>query len=209
MNKALLQFESNLRSARQLGVIYLAFADRVTGAINLDELLRAELVLAVSALDCYIHDILRIGMTRGFSASGGEPNAYMNFSVSLGFAKRLAASTTEPERALLVEEEIRRLHAFRTFQNADSISQALALIGMKGLWDTVGATLSMSSSEVRTRLDIVVDRRNRIAHESDIDPTMGLGTKYPIDYPMVHDAVEFVNSVVQAIQSSVIREAVF
>jgi hypothetical protein len=47
---------------KQLGVIYLAFADKVTEAISLDELLRAELVLAVGALDCYVHDLVRIGM---------------------------------------------------------------------------------------------------------------------------------------------------
>jgi len=209
MNRAIQQFEINFQSARQLGVIYSAFSEKVTDAIKLDELLRAELVLAVSALDCYVHDILRIGMTKGFATPGGEPNAFLSFGVSLGFAKRLVASATECERASLVEEEIRRLHGFRTFQNADSISQALSLIGIKAVWDKVGAALSIPSSDARTRLDIIVDRRNRIAHESDIDPTMGLGTKYPIDYPMVYEALEFLASTVHAIQSTVVAEAVF
>ena len=92
-------------------------------------------------------------------------------------------------------------------RTADSISQALTLIGIKGLWDKVGAALSIPASDARTRLNIIVDRRNRIAHESDIDPTMGLGTKYPIDYPMMHEAVEFLNSVVHVIHATVIAEA--
>ncbi|MBC5795399.1 hypothetical protein H5968_09610 [Sphaerospermopsis sp. LEGE 00249] len=32
-------------------------------------------------------------------------------------------------------------------------------------------------------------RRNKIAHEADIDPTFGLGNRWPIDELMVGDAV--------------------
>lgn len=148
-------------------------------------------------------------MTKCFLAVGGEPNAYLNFGVSLGLAKRIVAEASEPVRLALVEEEIRRLHGFRTFQNAENISQALALIGVKSIWDKVGISLSISSSDVRTRLDIIVDRRNRIAHESDIDPTMGIGMKYAIDHPMVQQAIDFLERMVKAVHSTVISEISF
>jgi hypothetical protein len=67
----------------------------------------------------------------------------------------------------------------------------------------------MSSTDVRTRLDVIVDRRNRIAHEGDIDPTMGIGEKYPIDFPTVQQAVDFLDSLVHAIQSVAIAEVAF
>jgi hypothetical protein len=51
MNRAIQQFQTNVQSAKQLGVIYQAFAGKVTQAISLEELLRAEIVLGVSALD--------------------------------------------------------------------------------------------------------------------------------------------------------------
>jgi hypothetical protein len=209
MIRALKQFDVNVLSARQLGIIFLAFSDKVTEAICLDELLRAELVWAVSALDCYVHDVVRIGMTQAFDAGSGEPNAYLNFGVSLGFVKRLLTSVSEPDRLALFDQEIRRVHGFKTFQNADSISQALSLIGLKSIWDKVGNTLCMSSTDVRTRLDVIVDRRNRIAHEGDIDPTMGIGEKYPIDFPTVQQAVDFLDSLVHAIQSVAIAEVAF
>ncbi len=206
MHRAIEQFELNLQSASQLGLIYSAFVEKVTAAINLDELLRAELVLAVGAVDCYVHDVVRIGMTRFFAVTSNEPSAYLNCAVSLGFAKRIA-TTPESDRCALVEEEIRRLHGFKTFQNADNISQALALIGVQGIWDKVGRTLSLPSFDVKRRLDIIVDRRNRIAHESDIDPTSGIGTKYPIDYPTIHQVIEFLDRMVRAIHSTVLSEA--
>lgn len=207
MHRAIEQFDLNLQSARQLGLIHQALVEKVTEAINLDELLRAELVLAVSALDCYIHDIVRIGMTHFFTVTSGESNAYRHFGVSLGFAKRIAICS-ESDRSALVEEEIRRIHGFRTFQNADKISQAFALIGIQAIWDKVGESVSMPPTDVKRRLDIIVDRRNRIAHESDIDPTMGIGTKYPIDYPMICQSVEFLERIVRAIHSLVGSEIV-
>ena len=206
MNTALQQFTLNLQSAAQLGIIYLAFADKVTEAIKLDELLRAELVLAVSAVDCYIHDVVRTEMKRRFKEGGNEPKAYLNFQVSLGSVKQIVTETSDTVRLTLLEQEIRRLHAFRTFQSADNISQALALIGVTAIWDKVGNSLRIPPPDVRARLAIIVDRRNRIAHESDIDPAMGMGTKYPIDHPMVQQAVQFLNDMVHAIHSIVVSE---
>ena len=209
MHRALQQFDINLQSARQLGIVYSAFYDKVTEAIFLEELLRAEMVLAVSALDCYVHDIVRIGMTRAFNASSGEPNAFLEFGVSFSFVKSLLAATSVADKTALVDQEVRRLHGFRTFQVADNISQALSLIGVKSIWDKVGLSLRMSSSDVRTRLNVIIDRRNRIAHEGDIDPAMGIGMKYPIDFTMVKQAVDFLESIVHAIHTTVITEVTF
>ena len=206
MNRALQQYEVNIQSARQLGIIYEAFFDKVTEAICLDELLRAELVLAVSALDCYIHDLVRIGMTRAFTATSGEPGAFLNFGVSLGFVKNLLNCVSEPDKLALVDHEIRRLHGFKTFQNADNISQSLSLIGVKGIWDKIGNVIGMPAADAKTRLNIIVDRRNRISHEGDIDPTMGIGVKYPIDFNMARTAIDFLDSIVRSIQGVVLAE---
>ena len=209
MNRAIQQFKANLESVNQLGVIYLAFVDKVTEAICLDELLRAELVLAVGALDCYIHDLVRTGMGAAFKAERGEPDAYLNFGVSLDFVKKLRSATSEDDRLSLFEQEIRRLHGFRTFQTAENISQALSHIGIKAIWDKVGNILGMNSADVRTQLNLIVDRRNRIAHESDIDPSLGIGNKYPIDFLLVDSAVGFLDSVVHAVHQTAQAEVVF
>jgi len=115
MNRALQQFEINLEGTRQLGVIYMAFSDKVTEAIKLEELLRAEVVLAVSALDCYVHDIVRIGMGRAFNASSGEPNAFLSFGVTFAFVKSFLTATSLIEKTALVDQEIRRAHGSKRF----------------------------------------------------------------------------------------------
>jgi hypothetical protein len=209
LNRAIQQFETNLEGLKQLGAIYLAFVEKVTQVISLDELLRAELVLAVGALDCYVHDLVRIGMGGFFKTGKGESNAYLNFGVSLDFMKKLLLASSGSEKLSLFEQEIRRLHAYRTFQTAENISQALSFIGIKTIWDKVGAILGMNSSDVRTRLDLIVDRRNRIVHESDVDPSLGIGNKYPIDFPLVDSAVRFLNSVAYAIHQIAQAEVIF
>ena len=209
MKRALQQFEVNLQSARQLGILYSAFAPQVTEAIQLEELLRAEIVLTVSALDCYVHDVVRIGMGHAFNVVAGEPNAFLEFGVSFRFVKGLLAAMSSTDRSALVDQEIRRVHGFKTFQSAEKISQALSLIGLASVWDRVGASLSMTSSDVKTRLNIIIDRRNRIAHEGDIDPAMGIGMKYPIDFTTTKNAVDFVDDVIRAIHAIALAEITF
>ena len=188
MHRAVRQFEVNIESARQLGIVQQAFEDKVTGAIPLDELLRAEIVLGVSALDCYIHDIVRIRMTSVLAQPGGESNAFLNCSVSLDFVKKVLRATTAADRAALFEQEVRRVHGFRTFQRAASISEALSLAGVQSLWDKVASHLGRRADDVKRELDLVIERRNRIAHEGDIDPSAGFALKYPIDFATVQAA---------------------
>ncbi|MDE5122675.1 MAG: hypothetical protein O4965_22525 [Trichodesmium sp. St19_bin1] len=45
----------------------------------------------------------------------------------------------------------------------------------------------------------MVERRNKIAHEADIDPSYNIGERWPIDEDMVNDAVNFIEGVVHSI----------
>ena len=207
MNRALANFEVNIASARQLGVIYEAFASDLTQAVPLDELLRAEIVLVVSALDCYVHDIVRIRMAAVLSDPTSQSNAFLTFGVSLEFVTKALRAVGAADQTVLFEQEIRRLHGFKTFQKASAISEALSLVGVQQLWVQVGAELGMQSRDVQTQLDLIIDRRNRIAHEGDIDPTAGFALKYPIDLATTRGAADFIQDVVLAIQHIVTASA--
>jgi hypothetical protein len=193
MDEAIRQFETNLSSARQLGLIHASLAGRVTRAIRLEELLRAELVLVVAALDCLVHDLVRAGMTRSFRFAAQKPVAYRSFRVSLDVVDQLVRAGDLASQVALLDQEIRRLHGFQTFQRAEHITQALALLGMRGVWEKTARPLGMPSAQVKAQLNLIVDRRNRIVHESDIDPTLGIGEKYPIDRMLVDVAVTFID----------------
>ncbi|MFO5493392.1 MAG: HEPN domain-containing protein [Cuspidothrix sp.] len=75
-------------------------------------------------------------------------------------------------------------------------------ISNKKLWDEIAIKISgnvKQANQIKQQLILIVDRRNKIAHQADIDPTLGLGNRWNIDELMVSDAVNFIEQVVENI----------
>ena len=70
-----------------------------------------------------------------------------------------------------LENEIREKHSYKTFQKPDKIAEAIRLISDKQLWIEVGAKINKPAKDIKQELSLIVERRNKIAHEADIDPT--------------------------------------
>jgi hypothetical protein len=70
------------------------------------------------------------------------------------------------------------------------------------LWKRVGLILNMESKEVQRQLELIVTRRNQIAHEADLDPT-NPGIRFPIREGDVVDSLDFIERVVIAIDQVV------
>ena len=62
MNSALAQFELNAQRAHTLTAIHNVLGSRTTRALDTSDILRSALVLAVSALDQYVHEVVRLGV---------------------------------------------------------------------------------------------------------------------------------------------------
>jgi hypothetical protein len=88
---------------------------------------------------------------------------------------------------------------YQSFQQPDKIADAIRLISDKKLWDEVATNLNISARDVKQQLSAIVDRRNKIAHEADIDPTFAIGGRWNIDEIMVNDAVDFIEQLVESI----------
>lgn len=83
MQRALSQFENNLLYIRELDVLYLHLSGTLTPIVDLSDILRAELVYLVSALDKLIHELVRIGMIEIFNNQRSPTNKSNSFSISL------------------------------------------------------------------------------------------------------------------------------
>ena len=97
-----------------------------------------------------------------------------------------------------IDEEIRSYHSFRSFQTPDNIASAIRLVSEVSLWPQVADRMGVSSEDVRERLRLIVDRRNKIAHEADMSPFLH-EDRLPIDRQMVTSSVDFLEQVVEAI----------
>lgn len=245
MLSALDQFRISIARVRDLISIHNSVKAQSTPALDLSDILRAALVLTVSALDYYIHEVVTLGMLEIHKGQRSEPNpppnssqsAFSRFQVSLGGSRQerliamdiaawleneiqqsqgsLFLQQSHTVSALLplisssvlnrlnnvswLEDEIRERLGYQSFQQPDKIADAIRLISDKKLWDEVAVKLSISAKDVKQQLSAIVDRRNKIAHEADIDPTFGIGSRWYIDETLVSNAVDFIEQVVESI----------
>ena len=189
------QFRVNIARVRNLGVIYNALNGQTIAAIDFSDILRSELVMGVSALDYYIHEIVRIGMLEVYRGTRPETSAFLRFQISL---ERVRQALSTPTSDAWFENEIRERHSWRSFQQADHIADAIRLISDISLWEQVSNHLEMPAQDVKEQLNFIVDRRNKIVHEADMDPTP-YDTRWPIDEVLVDDAINFIEQIAQTI----------
>ncbi|WP_395665671.1 HEPN domain-containing protein [Methylocella sp.] len=191
MRSAIEQLKINISRVRHLGGLFDVFSLKTTKAIDATDILRAQYVLSVSALDQYIHEITRIGMLEIFDEIRPSCKRFSNFRVSLEFLNNDKSGT--PLRSRL-EAEIRNQHSYKSFQHPDKIADAVRLFSDVSLWAAVAKRMGHNEKDIKARMILIVERRNKIAHEADLDPTYP-NTRWPISSKMVSDVAEFIETV--------------
>lgn len=199
MQVAIEQFRTNLLRVKNLGSIAEAVDSQTTPVLDLSDILRAELVFAVSALDQFVHEVVRLGMLDAYRGNRPRTRSFLAFQVSLG---RVLDVLDAGNGEQWLDDEIRTRNGYRSFQTPDNIADAVRLVSEVQLWNEIASRMSMSSQEVRERLQLIVDRRNRIAHEADANPSP-YEDRFLIDRQMVADAVDFIESVAESMYSAI------
>lgn len=196
---ALSRFEQNLGRASEMIDLEQSVGRITTSAVDLSDLLRSALVAGVSALDFFVHEYVREGMLNIYTGSRPPTDAYNAFVVPMS-AVNIAISS--PGNTVWFDEVVREAHGWKSFQHPDKIKAAVRLISTKELWHEVSDELSSDVPTVKSELVAIVDRRNKIAHEADMDPTYP-GTLWPINEPLVRHALAFLGAIARAIDSRI------
>lgn len=245
MQSALDQFRISITRVRDLISLHNSLNAQSTTALDLSDMLRSALVLGVSALDYYIHEVVTLGMLEIQRGQRLEPapgrnsshSAFSLFKVSLGGARQerlialdiaswlendiaqtqgpaflqqsytvsslLPAIATSIENQLnntaWLEDEIREQLGYKSFQDPKKIADAIRYISDKKLWQEVATQMGKQQEDIKQQLKAIVDRRNQIAHEADIDPTYGIGSRRNIDAVSVAEAVDFIEEIIETI----------
>src|ERR1700722_3515143 len=124
-------FEENMIRVRALHAIHNSFSARITGGIDLNDMLRAELFLAVSALYHFIHEMTRLGMLECWTGRRRVAAAFGQFHLPISVAAGLSNS---PVAVNMIDTEIRQRHGFLSFQHPDKIADAIRLFSDVKLW---------------------------------------------------------------------------
>ncbi|MEN5235054.1 HEPN domain-containing protein [Sphingobacterium faecium] len=169
----------------------------------ISDILRSEIVYIVSALDKFLHDVVKVGILEIFNLQRQETPAFNNFSISISQMNSIMNPLTNQNPNAILEEIVITNHRHLSFQDPDKIAQALSLIWLEThKWQKIAIKLGMTEMALKVELKNIVIRRNQIVHEGDID--LFSNDIQDINENDVLKSVNFINSLVNAIYDSII-----
>lgn len=190
-------FEQQIISVRNLTSMYQYLINNAP-TMDASLLLRSEYVLIVSAFDSYLHSIVRRKIRENFFASQFLPS---NLNLPISDYLLIHNESDISTKKQLLDVALRKCLEKDSYQSPISVEYALNLINIRSIWKASTSTFGDTADNIRRRLALIVQRRNQIAHESDIDPT---GVQRSITQQTVDDCREFFDKFVSVIDTLII-----
>lgn len=202
MNNALVSFNEIIQHTQTSAGLFCYLQEQRI-PIDASDLLRWEWVLAVSAFDKYIHDIVRIGMIEEFLGRRSETDKYKSFRITVPLYSMMLSSQS-PE--LIFENEIIRQHGIQAFQTPEKVGDALSFIWTENhKWQVISGNMknTITERDLKTKLNNIVIRRNQIVHEGDCIKSVFPLKQQTISESDAKDVIGFISELVAAIHLSV------
>lgn len=200
-------FVEGIEQTRTMSVLYDHFVnDLHLQHDQVDDLLRFQIVYAVSGFDRLLHELIRLGVIEEFNGQRIKTNKFLNQSfktetllkaVEYSLSSYLPQSPIETTEFIINKEMTDKL-SYLSFQAPDKVKDGLSLIWsesnkMLALAEDMGIngiSASIKQKALEQQLTLIVERRNQIAHEGDIDPCSN--TKRSITKQDSEEALNFI-----------------
>ena len=199
------QFLRNIINVRELDSLYDFLKNSQKLSNDLSDLLRAEIVYSISALDKFVHELVRIGMIEAFNGQRVRTSKFEGFTLSAKTLEKIKETAIErslnPDRPPLPDElpeywferEIVLKHKSVSYQTPTNIGDGLSLIWREEhKWQKISLLMNINEKDVKTQLETIVARRNQIVHEADLN--IQNGSKNIISDTDVKDSVDFIEN---------------
>lgn len=203
-------FEAVWDRCSHVSAMQAYLAANVVGGLKPDELLRSEWVARVSALDLYVHELVAQRMLAIFEGSLPKTQAYSTFMLTSETVDRIRHATTSSETGAAYDLEVRQQLGFLSFQYPDKIADGIRMCSSAELWNDValhqGATQqnkATQAKQIKRQLATIVDRRNKIAHEGDLQPKALPISPWPISQGDLTIVSGFIEKLVRSIDACV------
>lgn len=198
MNRALNQFKQNSQTIKELGKLHtLIITNFPLLTHQAEEILRAQHVLIISALDCYIHDSVRYGILEIYQGTRIPSNHTKKYPIKFDTLQLMEVASDLNTKLAHLETLIIETNSKDSYQSPRGIEYALSLINVNNVWKKISPYMGMTPEDIKQELSLIINRRNKIAHESDINPATG--SKYPINAIMVDKVIAFIDKMVDSI----------
>lgn len=204
-------FETVWSRCESLSQLYAYLVSQGTAILQPDELLRAIWVARVAALDLYIHELVAQRMLMIFTHDLPVTKAFGTFELTVETVNRIGNAENVSEASAAFDLEVRQRLSLKTFQAPDRIADGVRLVSDVKLWHEVSAEISGTktslderATELKRELALIVDRRNKIAHQGDLRPNVAQ-EPWPIRREDVDRMCVVVGHVVRAIDTVIWR----
>jgi hypothetical protein len=142
-----------------------------------------------------------------FSGSLQPSNGFNKFQFSGDLLNSVKQTIPDVQKQSLFELEIRRKLGFLTFQDPEKIADGVRFVSDIELWNEIvlllGATATTkkaAAKSLKTDLSLIIERRNKIAHEGDLQPG-AIREVWPIEKQDLVDVSNCINKIVQSIDT--------
>lgn len=217
MKNTLINFNRSIKDVHDMRVVYNYLNENYH--LNAPDLLRAELINSVSAMDRFIHEIVRIGLIESYKDIRPHTAKCNAFPLRFDTVKKILAIEKNSNPPMSAEEtseywinkEVTCTLQTMSFQQSEKIKDALSYI-----WDDTYklqslinkmkysfpyVTINENQKFTEQKLKLIINRRNQIAHEADYDEATH--SKRDIDTDWLDDVIIFIKDFVYSIYENI------
>ncbi len=176
-----------------------------------NDLRRSALVMAITGIDAYMHWLVyrQISEVR---KEGDLPKALAKLDIPFTEIAALADATLQGRKKKVntrpwvqVKNAMQKRLLRETFQSYEQVGIAFSWAGIEKPWSRVADKMGVQADSIKSRLNLLVHRRNQIVHEGDITrASRPQKLKYnDVDHAQIVDDVNWIQSVIGAIENVV------
>lgn len=172
----------------------------------MNDVLRSQVVFAMSNLDYYMHEIVKYGILSIFRKERAATKSYEGFAVTLSCVERAISNI---ESIDWLEEWINLKHKSNTFMDPKKIKDAFSLITTIDIFKKVAEKMStdelkLTKSDLSNKMSDIYKRRNSISHQSDRDESTGMLNE--IDEAFVKDVIYTIKNFVLHAHNEIVND---
>jgi hypothetical protein len=194
-------FDEVWHRADLFAALHAYIIKNVAPVIQPDELLRAEWAMRVSALDLYIHEVVSQNLLKIFQGTRPVCPGYSKLQISSDSLMRIHANGAGLTSDTTFDLDIRTKLARVTYQFPDDIADGIRMVSPIELWNEIArhqgaepAAVKSEAGVLRGELTQIVNRRNKIVHEGDLQPSVPR-----IAWPITRQDVDHVKTTIERI----------
>ena len=191
-------FKRHIEDIRRVNHIYDHLVHQVNlPSADLCDLLRIQLVNAVSAFDWLMHEYVHAGIMKQLMGDVPMTPKVKVFSIDADTYSQLATLDAIEKYKIL---SVRVYSVLRTmsFQSPEKIKDGLSYIWEEPhKWQLLSQECGLSEEDLTEKVKLYVERRNQIVHEADVD--FSSGDRRVLDVVVVKDGIDLFFNLAYAI----------